>query len=62
VGKDGVTSKGFKSHQVIGDGGIDFTKYAALFQRADVAVTIEVRPREAATMARDRLASMMRKG
>ena len=57
-----MTSKGFKSHQVIGDGGIDFTKYAALFQRADVAVTIEVRPREAATMARDRLASMMRKG
>jgi len=46
---------------VIGDGGIDFTRYAALFQRADVAVTIEVRPREAATMARDRLIDMLNK-
>jgi sugar phosphate isomerase/epimerase len=54
-------TKGFKSHQVIGDGGIDFARYAALFQRADVAVTMEVRPREAATVSRDRLATMIRK-
>jgi sugar phosphate isomerase/epimerase len=53
---------GFKSHQVIGDGGIDFRKYAALFRRADVAVTMEVRPREAATVSRDRLAAMVEKG
>lgn len=51
-------TKGFKSHQVVGDGGIDFSRYTALFQRKDVAVTIEVRPREAAKVSRDRLVGM----
>lgn len=53
---------GLRSHQVVGDGEIDFAKCAALFHRANVAVTIEVRPGEAATVSRDRLAAMMEKG
>lgn len=51
--------KGYRSHQIVGDGGIDFTKYASLLRRADMAVTIEVRPREAAAISRDRLRAML---
>lgn len=50
---------GFRSHQTIGEGAIDFSQYAMLLLRPDVAVTIEVRPREAATISRDKLVAML---
>ena len=53
---------GFRSHQPIGDGVLDFTSYTALFTTADIAVTIEIRPREAATESRDRLLAVLDDG
>jgi sugar phosphate isomerase/epimerase len=52
--------RGFRSHQIVGDGGIDFRDYASVLRLPDVAVTIEVRPREAATASRDNLLSLLR--
>ena len=51
--------KGFRSHQIIGDGSIDFQKHLEVMKHPNVAVTIEVRPREAATISRDRLVSLL---
>jgi 3-oxoacyl-[acyl-carrier protein] reductase len=46
-------------HGKVGDGTLDFGRYAALIERTDVATTIEVRPREAATESRDTLVRML---
>jgi sugar phosphate isomerase/epimerase len=51
--------KNFRSHQIVGDGEIDFTRYLELFKRPEVAVTFEVRPREAALLSRDRLMAFL---
>lgn len=48
-----------RSHQTIGDGYLDFRPCADLIARPDVATTIEVRPREAATISRDRLIEIL---
>jgi len=50
--------RGGRSHEVVGEGEIDFTPYLAAMKRRDVAVTIEVRPREAALISRDSLLAM----
>lgn len=44
--------KGHRQHQIIGQGGIDFAPYAAILRNPEIAVTIEVRPRDAATLSR----------
>ncbi|MEN6356270.1 MAG: sugar phosphate isomerase/epimerase [Armatimonadota bacterium] len=51
--------KDFRSHQIVGEGGIDFSQYADLLHRPDIAITIEVRPREAAKVSRDSIISML---
>lgn len=51
--------KDFRSHQIVGEGGIDFSLYADLLRRLDIAVTLEVRPREAAKASRDSIISML---
>ena len=51
--------KGFRSHQIVGDGDIDFQKYLSVMNKPDVAITLEVRPREAAAVSRDRLVSLL---
>jgi len=50
--------RGGRSHQVIGEGDIDFIPYLPVISREDVAVTIEVRPREAALVARHNLVAI----
>lgn len=44
--------KGFRSHQTVGTGDLDFKQYHDILMRADIAVTIEVRPREEACISR----------
>ena len=51
--------KGFRSHQIVGDGDIDFQKYSRVMKHPNVAITTEVRPREAAAISRDRLLSLL---
>jgi len=51
---------GFRSHQIVGQGGIDFLRYATIINSPDVAVTFEVRPREAAKVSRDNLIALLR--
>ena len=53
---------GFRSHQIIGEGGIDFARYADILGRPEIGVTIEVRPREAALVSRDRLVAVIQQG
>jgi len=48
-----------RSHQIIGEGIIDFSEYIPLFRRDYIATTLEVRPRKAATISRDRLLSLI---
>jgi len=50
------------SHQIVGEGTIEFAQYADLMERPDVATTIEVRPREAALESRRRLAQILSVG
>jgi sugar phosphate isomerase/epimerase len=50
---------GFRSHQIVGEGGLDFRPYAKIINSPDVAVTVEVRPREAAKVSRDNLIAML---
>ncbi|MEI6915760.1 MAG: sugar phosphate isomerase/epimerase [Armatimonadota bacterium] len=54
------TIRQYHSHQVVGEGGIDFTRYASVILSPDVGVTFEVRPREAATISRDHLIGMLK--
>jgi len=51
--------KDFHGHQTVGTGDIDFKRYFHLFERPELAITIEVRPREEATISRDKLVEMM---
>lgn len=51
--------KGFRSHQIIGEGGLDFSRYSSVFIRPDISVTFEVRPREAARLSKDRLITLL---
>lgn len=51
--------RGFRSHQVIGEGELDFSRYSSVFLRPDVSVTFEVRPREAARVSRSRLIALL---
>ncbi len=51
--------KDFRSHQTIGSGNIDFSKYYDIFMLPDVSVTIEVRPREEATASRIALLNIL---
>jgi sugar phosphate isomerase/epimerase len=44
--------KRFRSHQTIGTGDLDFKQYHDILMRGDIAVTIEVRPREEACISR----------
>jgi sugar phosphate isomerase/epimerase len=48
------------SHQNVGQGDVDFIKYRELFSLTDVAVTIEVRPREEALKSRDTLLEVLK--
>ena len=48
-----------RSHQVVGEGTLDFRRYAEVIVRGDVATTIEVRPREAALESRLRLSQIL---
>lgn len=52
--------KGGRSHQVVGEGGLEFVRYAPVLLRPDVAVTFEVRPREAALISRHRMLCMLK--
>ena len=47
------------SHEIVGEGTMEFGRYADLIERADVATTIEVGPREAASESRRRLAEIL---
>lgn len=51
--------KGFKSHETIGTGDLDFTQYREIFMQHDIAITIEVRPREEALISRDNLIKIL---
>jgi sugar phosphate isomerase/epimerase len=51
--------KGGRSHQVVGEGGLEFVRYAPVLLRPDVAVTFEVRPREAALKSRRLMLCML---
>jgi sugar phosphate isomerase/epimerase len=50
---------GARSHLPVGDGVLDFSAVFPLIRRADVATTIEVRPREQALATRARLAALL---
>lgn len=47
--------KDFRSHQTIGCGDINFKKYQSVFIQPEIAITIEVRPREEATISKNKL-------
>ncbi len=53
--------KGFRSHQTVTTGNIDFLKYHDIFMQPDIAITIEVRPREEATISKERLIEILSK-
>jgi hypothetical protein len=44
--------KGFSQHQTIGTGSIDFIQCSEFFKQQNVAISIEVRPREEAEISK----------
>lgn len=51
--------KDFRSHQRVGSGGINFKKYHEILNQSDIAITIEVRPREEALISRENLMQIL---
>jgi len=52
--------RGFRSHQTLGSGDLDFGPYLDLMRQPGLAVTIEVRPREEALESLHRLRELLR--
>ncbi len=51
--------RGLGQHQTVGQGDIDFRKYESVLLRPDIAVTIEVRPREEALISRQSILRLL---
>lgn len=50
-----------KSHETVGSGDLDFSRYVEVFKGENKYVTIEVRPREEAKISRDRLIEILKR-
>jgi sugar phosphate isomerase/epimerase len=50
--------KGFRSHQTLGTGNLDLERYRSILSKPDIAITIEVRPREEAFISKKMVESL----